>query len=81
MTPTGCVRGSRRSASSTPRHVALFENEKRLTVAGRAVELSVMMLHRGGFEDVKGQAWVERDRQVIEAGLVAYDRATAYQRG
>lgn len=62
-------------------HVARFENEKRLSVAGKAIDLAVIMLNRNGLQELKGVAWVGRDQRVVEAGMAAFDRETAYQRG
>ena len=56
-------------------------NEQRLAVAGRAVDRADLMLMRNGFANVKGSAWTEADRQVIEKGLKSFQQITAYQRG
>ena len=65
----------------TSTHAARFQNEGRLALVGKAMDVADILLAREGFQTLKGQAWTDHDQAVIKEGLGAFERATAYQRG
>lgn len=62
-------------------HAARLQDEGRLSLVGRAMDVADILLARDGFQSLKGQAWTDHDQAVIKEGLGAFQRATAYQRG
>lgn len=62
-------------------HVARYQNDQKLTLVGRALNMADILLeHRSGLQELKNAVWTDHDQQVIKAGMEAFQRATIHQR-
>lgn len=64
----GAVDSLARIEPDSDTHAASVMNRKHMADVFKAVQKAHDMFDRVGFIDVKGEAWLERDKRIVDAG-------------